>query len=182
MGTEPGTHALNGSWTVGPPPLPVLSGLLTSDADSVQAGEALTFSLTVWNNASVAFSGELFCLNEADNLFESGGLVLAPGSSSNWSFTTSAKPMVVSCFSTGGRVDTTSSLPTGINIDMPSAVFESAGSSTPTLSAALGTKATMFQPTFASKHGVEEGRVRLVLNVGSSLVKGMGGAGGWFSR
>ena len=79
-GAEPGTHALNGSWTVGPPPLPVLTGLLTSDAESVQAGDTLTFSLTVWNNASVAFSGELSCTNEAETLFESGGLVLASGS------------------------------------------------------------------------------------------------------
>ena len=173
VGTEPGTHALNDSWTVGPPPLPVLSGLLTSDADSVQAGEALTFSLTVWNNASVAFSGELFCLNEADTLFESGGLVLAPGSSSNWSFTTSAKPMVVSCVSTGGRVDTTSSLPTGINIDMPSAVFESAGSSTPSLSGGPWHKGDAVSANLLLRNtGVEEGRVRLVLNVGSSLSQG----------
>ncbi len=173
VGTEPGTHALNGSWTVGPPPLPVLTGLLTSDAESVQAGDSLTFSLTVWNNASVAFSGELTCMNEAETLFESGGLVLASGSSSNWSFSTSAKPMTVSCMSTGGRVATTSSLPTGINIDMPSAVFESAGSSTPSLSGGPWHKGDDVSANLLLRNtGVVEGRVRLVLNVGSSFSQG----------
>ena len=55
LGDEPGTHALNGTWSAGPPPLPLLNGHLTSDADDVQAGEPLTFSLTVWNNGSVSF-------------------------------------------------------------------------------------------------------------------------------
>ena len=173
LGAEPGTHALNGSWTVGPPPLPVLNGLLTSDAESVQAGDSLTFSLTVWNNASVAFTGGLSCMNEAETLFERGGLVLPSGSSSNWSFSTSAKPMTVSCTSTGGRIATTSSLPTGINIDMPSAVFESAGSSTPSLSGGPWHKGDEVSANLLLRNtGVEEGRVRLVLNVGSSFSQG----------
>lgn len=173
VGTESGTHALNSSWTVGPPPLPVLTGLLTSDAESVQAGDALTFTLTVWNNASVGFSGELSCMNDVETLFESDGLVLASGSSSNWSFSTSAKPMTVSCMSAGGRVATTSALPTGINIDMPSAVFESAGSSTPTLSGGPWHKGDDVSANLLLRNtGVEEGRVRLVLNVGSSFSQG----------
>ena len=55
LGAEPGTHALNGSWTVAPPPLPLLNGEMSSDAGSVQAGEVMTISLYVWNNGSVAF-------------------------------------------------------------------------------------------------------------------------------
>ena len=146
-------------------------------------GDALTFSLTVWNNASVAFSGELSCMNEAETLFESDGLVLASGSSLNWSFSTSAKPMTVSCMSTGGRVATTSSLPTGINIDMPSAVFESAGSSTPTLSGGPWHKGTMFQPTFCFEtRGWRRGEYDWSSTSAPPSSRRMGGAGGWFSR
>ncbi len=173
VGTEPGTHVLNGSWTVGPPPLPVLNGHLTTDADSVQAGEVLTFSLTVWNNGSVAFSGELSCSNQAASLFESGPVALASGSSTNWSFSTSAKPMTVSCTSSGGRVDITSSLPTDVNIDMPSAVFESAGSTSPSLSGGPWHKGDDVSANLLLRNtGVEEGRVRLVLSVGSSMSRG----------
>ena len=97
LGAEPGTHALNGSWTVAPPPLPLLNGEMSSDAGSVQAGEVMTISLYVWNNGSVAFQGGLACSNVDGELFNSSSLNLAPGASQNWSFTTSAKPMVVSC-------------------------------------------------------------------------------------
>ena len=173
VGTEPGTHVLKGSWTVGPPPLPVLNGHLTTDADSVQAGEVLTFSLAVWNNGSEAFSGELSCSNQAATLFESGPVVLASGSSTNWSFSTSAKPMTVSCTSSGGRVDITSSLPTDVSIDMPSAVFESAGSTSPSLSGGPWHKGDDVSANLLLRNtGVEEGRVRLVLSVGSSMSRG----------
>ena len=33
--SEPGVHVLNGSWTVGPPPLPLLDGYIVSDAEAV---------------------------------------------------------------------------------------------------------------------------------------------------
>ena len=173
LGVEPGTHALNGSWTVGPPPLPILSGQLTSDAASVQAGDQLTFSFTVWNNGSVPFSGVLSCMNDAEVLFNSGSAVLDPGISTNWSFSTSAKPMTVSCMSSGDRIDPTSALPSGVNINMPSAVFESAGSSAPSLSGGPWHKGDQVSANLLLRNtGAEEGRVRLVLNVGSSLSQG----------
>jgi len=173
LGAEPGTHALNGSWTVGPPPLPVLNGQLTSDAANVQAGDQLTFSLTVWNNGSVPFSGVLSCVNDAEVLFDSNPFLLGSGTSSNWSFSTSAKPMTVSCTSSGDRIDATSTLPGGLNINMPSAVFESAGSSAPSLSGGPWHKGDEVTANLLLRNtGAEEGRVRLVLNVGSSLSQG----------
>lgn len=173
LGAEPGTHGLNGSWTVGPPPLPVLNGQLTSDAADVQAGDQLTFSLTVWNNGSVPFTGVLSCMNEAEVLFDSGSSVLDSGTSSNWSFSTSAKPMTVSCTSSEDRIDATSALPDGLNVNMPSAVFESAGSSAPSLSGGPWHKGDEVSANLLLRNtGAEGGRVRLVLNAGSSLSQG----------
>ena len=111
LGDEPGTHALNGTWSAGPPPLPLLNGHLASDADDVQAGEPLSFSLTVWNNGSVPFTGSITCGNGAEVLFDSGSFSQSPGTSGNWTFTTSAKPMTVSCTSTGDRIDDASCSP-----------------------------------------------------------------------
>ena len=62
----------------------------------------------------------------------------------------------------------------GTVVDMPSGVFESAGSSAPTLSGVHGTKATMLQQTCCCATSVEEGRVRLVLTVGQSTSRGAG--------
>lgn len=173
LGAEPGTHALNGSWVVGPPPLPVLNGHLTSNADQVQAGELLTFSLTVWNNGSVPFSGIITCSNDAEVLFDSGSSSFLLGQSINWSFSTSAKPMTVSCSSSGDRVDAASSLPEGTVISMPSGVFESAGSSAPALSGGPWHKGDNVVGNLLLRNiGEEEGRVRLVLTVGQSISRG----------
>ena len=173
LGDEPGTHALNGTWSVGPPPLPLLNGHLSSDADDVQAGEPLTFSLTVWNNGSVPFSGSINCGNGAEVLFDSGSFSQLPGTSGNWTFTTSAKPMTVSCTSTGDRIDDASALPSGTVVDMPSGVFESAGSSAPTLSGGPWHKGDDVAANLLLRNvGVEEGRVRLVLTVGQSISRG----------
>lgn len=173
LGAEPGTHALNGSWVVGPPPLPVLNGHLTSNADQVQAGELLTFSLTVWNNGSVPFSGIITCTNDAEVLFDSGSSSFLLGQSINWSFSTSAKPMTVSCSSSGDRVDAASSLPEGTVISMPSGVFESAGSSAPALSGGPWHKGDNVVGNLLLRNiGEEEGRVRLVLTVGQSISRG----------
>ena len=173
LGDEPGTHALNGTWSAGPPPLPLLNGHLASDADDVQAGEPLTFSLTVWNNGSVPFFGSITCGNGAEVLFDSGSFSQSPGTSGNWTFTTSAKPMTVSCTSTGDRIDDASALPSGTVVDMPSGVFESAGSSAPTLSGGPWHKGDDVTANLLLRNvGVEEGRVRLVLTVGQSTSRG----------
>ena len=173
LGAEPGTHALNGSWTVDPPPLPLLNGEMSSDAGSVQAGEVMTISLYVWNNGSVAFQGGLACSNVDGELFNSSSLNLAPSASQNWSFTTSAKPMVVSCAPYSGRLDTSSAMPATLSIDMPSAVFESAGSSVPSLAGGPWHKGDVVSANMLLRNtGSLDGRVRLTLTAGATQSHG----------
>jgi hypothetical protein len=173
LGDEPGTHELNGSWAVGPPPLPVLNGALTSDSDSVQAGEILTFNLQVWNNGTVAFNGGISCLEGGTMALNVSDASISPGTSVNLTFERSAKPMMVECETVDARVAPESNFPVILNIAMPSAVFESAGSTTPTLSGGPWHKGdTVAANLLLRNTGALDGRVRLVLSIESAVAQG----------
>ena len=170
---EDGTHHLNGSWDVGPPPLPVLEGFIESDADEVQAGNQLTVSVSMWNNGSVSFMGSVFCLVDGDEVFNTSSLLLAPGSNSTWTFTLSAKPLLMTCDASGARVSDASSTPFELNIEMPSAVFQSAGATTPSFSGGPWHKGDSVEANLLLRNiGDLDGRVRLVLATASSISEG----------
>ena len=173
LGDEPGTHALNGSWAVGSPPLPVLEGALTSDSDDVEAGETLTLHLQVWNNGTVDYSGGLSCFEDGVVALNISDASIAPGVSHNWTFERSAKPMMVECETMDARIDPGSNFPVALNIAMPSAVFESAGSTTPTLSGGPWHKGdTVAANLLLRNTGALDGRVRLVLSLDSTVAQG----------
>lgn len=173
LGEEPGTHALNGSWAVGPPPLPVLEAVLTSDSDAVEAGEILTFQLQVWNNGTVPFNGGLSCFEGGIVALNVSDASISPGTSSNWTFERSAKPMMMECETLDGRVAPESNFPVVLDISMPSAVFESAGSTTPTLSGGPWHKGdTVAANLLLRNTGALDGRVRLVLSMDSTVSQG----------
>ena len=173
VGTEPGTHELNGTWTVGPPPLAMLEAELSSDADEVEAGETLTVHLQVWNNGTVSYAGGLSCLEDGVVVLNLSDVRIDSDTSSNWTFERSAKPMVVVCETVGARIAPSSTFPVILNIAMPSAVFESAGSSTPTLSGGPWHKGdTVAANLLLRNTGVLDGRVRLVLAIDSSVAQG----------
>ena len=173
LGDEPGTHALNGSWAVGSPPLPVLEGALISDSDDVEAGETLTLHLQVWNNGTVDYSGGLSCFEDGVVALNISDASIAPGVSHNWTFERSAKPMMVECETMDARIDPGSNFPVALNIAMPSAVFESAGSTTPTLSATVA-GAIRSPLIFSFLTRALDGRVRLVLSLVQRSLKAVG--------
>ena len=171
--SEPGTHELNGTWEVGPPPLPVLEGALTSDADAVRAGETLTVALEVWNNGTVTYTGDLHCSVDDENVFTVSSSNIGPSTSMNWSFEVSAKPLDVVCTTDGQRVSASSGFPVNLTVNMPSAVFESAGSTLPSFSGGPWHKGdTVGANMLLRNTGSMDGRVRMVLSSGASTSPG----------
>ena len=156
-------HQRNGSYQVQPPPLPVMSGEITSNADEVNAGDELQLNYQLWNNGTVGFSGSVQC--QQDGTFHlNQSATVSPGASQNFSFAMVAKPLVMSCDVSGSRVDAASMLPSLLAVEMPSAAFESAGSTTPSLSGGPWHKGDNVQANLLMRNtGDLPGRVRLVL-------------------
>ena len=173
LGEETGVHSLSGVWGVLPPPLPVLNGLILSDADERQAGENLSVEFYVWNNGTVAFQGGFVCYENGEEVLNITGVIIEPESEKNWSVSRTAKPMLVDCVANGGRIDAGSSMPVSLVIAMPSAVFESAGSTAPTLNGGPWHKGDTVDANMLLRNtGTIEGRVRLVLSAGSTVALG----------
>ena len=171
--SETGTHALNGSWEVGPPPLPLLEGLIETNADEVQAGGDLTVSVSVWNNGSASFTGSILCLADNSEVFNGSSVLLQPSTNLTWTFTLSAKPMTLQCGPSGDRVSDASATPLQLIVDMPSAVFQSAGATTPSYSGGPWHKGDRVEANLLLRNiGDLDGRVRLVLSTGTSTGQG----------
>lgn len=160
-----GIHQLEGSFTVGPPPLPLLEASLTSNVDAVDAGDELTLTLRVWNNGTAAFSGRFLCdVDGTERLNQS--LPLDIGGSGNLTLTVMAKPLTTSCRVEGQRIAPTSPLPVTLHVDLPSAVFESAGSPAPSFSGGPWHKLdTVHGNMLLRNTGELEGRIRLVFDL-----------------
>ncbi len=160
-----GIHQLEGSFTVGPPPLPLLEASLTSNVDAVDAGDELTLTLRVWNNGTAAFSGRFLCdVDGTERLNQS--LPLDVGGSGNLTLTVMAKPLTTSCRVEGQRIAPTSPLPVTLHVDLPSAVFESAGSPAPSFSGGPWHKLdTVHGNMLLRNTGELEGRIRLVFDL-----------------
>jgi len=160
-----GVHQLNGTIDIQPPPLPHLEGELSSNAAYVQAGQTLDLNITLWNNATVAFNGRVVCTGgglEALN----ATMALNPNSTATQSFSMIARPMTMICTLEGMRVDASSTFPLELNIEMPSAVFESAGSVSPSLNGGPWHKGDIMSANILMRNiGELDGRARLVLSV-----------------
>ena len=173
LGDEPGTHALNGTWVVGPPPLPLLNGELASNAEDVQAGQTLDVALEVWNNGTVPFSGRFVCFENGAEVLNSTVSTLPAGASTNRSFERSAKPMTLECEALGDRLDPASNFPVNLSVEMPSAVFESAGSTSPSLNDGPWHRGDTLSANMLLRNtGSLDGRIRLVLSTGTTVASG----------
>ena len=173
LGDEPGTHALNGTWVVGPPPLPLLNGELASNAEDVQAGQTLDVTLEVWNNGTVPFSGRFVCFENGAEVLNSTVSTLPAGASTNRSFERSAKPMTLECEALGDRLDPASNFPVNLSVEMPSAVFESAGSTSPSLNGGPWHRGDTLSANMLLRNtGSLDGRIRLVLSTGTTVASG----------
>ena len=167
LGEETGTHALSGTWSVGPPPLPILIGQLTSNSEAVQAGQTLDVTLEVWNNGTAPFSGSFVCFEDDVEVLNTTASTLPAGTSGNWSFQRSAKPMLIECEAAGTRLDSGANFPVHLSVDMPSAVFESAGSPTPSLNGGPWHQGDTVSANMLLRNtGSLDGRIRLVLSTG----------------
>lgn len=165
-------HQRNGSYQIQPPPLPIMSGQLSSNADEVSAGDQLQFTYQLWNNGTVGFSGLVQCQNDGV-LYLNQSSTVSAGEHQNFTFTMVAKPLVMSCNVGDSRVDGSSSLPTLLAIVMSSAAFESAGTTTPSLSGGPWHKGDLVQANLLMRNtGDLAGRVRLVLQHGDLKSEG----------
>ena len=157
-----------------PPPLPLLAIQLDLNAAEVNAGDQLNVQITVWNNGSSPFAGYVACQSDGLERFNTS-ITLSVQGSSNLTFSMSAKPTTVACTAGGGRLDASSSVPSLLNIQMASAVFESAGTPSPTYSGGPWHKGDTLHANMLLRNiGDLDGRVRLVLNSG-----GTDSAGEW---
>jgi len=171
--SEPGVHGLNGSWIVGPPPLPLLDGFIASDAGDVQAGGVLSTTVSVWNNGSVPFTGSIVCTADGSEVFDSASVLLEPSSNATWSFSLPAKPQAILCDASGARVSDASTTPLELVVEMPSAVFQSAGATTPSFSGGPWHKGDQIQANLLLRNiGDLDGRVRLVLSTATATSAG----------
>ena len=158
-------HQRNGSYQIQPPPLPIMNGEITSNANEVNAGDQLQLNYQLWNNGTVGFSGSVQCQHDGI-LHVNQSVSISAGASQNFSFTMVAKPLVMSCDVSESRVDASSILPSLLAVDMPSAAFESAGSTTPSLSGGPWHKGDSVQANLLMRNtGDLPGRVRLVLQL-----------------
>ncbi len=140
-------------------------------------------NIHMWNNGSADFSGTVVCSGDQQEQFNST-TSLVVGASANTSFTMTAKPMQITCTVADQRVDNASALPSVLLIELPSAVFESAGASTPTYSGGPWHKGdALFANLLMRNTGDLDGRIRLVLEIdgvqthGEWLVLSEGSAG-----
>ena len=115
---------------IAPPPLPEMDLQLLLATEDYVAGDVLDWNLSVTNNGSSSFSGQITCTFGITTALNQS-LVVAVSTSSTLQFTTQARPDNLVCNASGMRLSAASNSPLTVVFDLVSAVFESAGSSTP---------------------------------------------------
>tara|TARA_B100000768_G_scaffold37558_1_gene36252 strand:+ start:439 stop:2928 length:2490 start_codon:yes stop_codon:yes gene_type:complete len=116
--------------TIAPPPLPELDLQLLLATEDYVAGDVLDWNLSVTNNGSSSFSGQITCTFGLTTALNQS-LDVAISTSSTLQFTTQARPDDLVCNASGMRLSVASNSPVTVVFDLVSAVFEAAGSSTP---------------------------------------------------
>ena len=120
----------NYSKPVNPPPLPVLSTSIDYDDEELIAGENLEISLTSFNNGSVDFSGTQSCYFNDNLVYNSTTNILSSTSVVTY-FSIITKPGDLVCNFSGQRIDVDSMSSASVVFDVESALFEYAGSFSP---------------------------------------------------
>ena len=118
-------------FVVGPPPLPSMELGLFLQSEQLTSGELFNFYVVVYNNGSVDYNGFLSCnlgIEEISNV----SIIVNSQTDENISMQTNARPEKLSCSLTGPRVSESSITLGELNLDLESAMFESAGANAPT--------------------------------------------------
>jgi len=116
--------------TVAPPPLPELELQPTMVSEGYVAGDSIDWELLVNNNGTMLFSGQIHCTFGQTAVLNQT-LELDAQNSSTLTFTTQARPAVLTCDASGMRLSEASNTPVSVAFDVVSAVFEAAGSADP---------------------------------------------------
>ena len=119
-------------FVVGPPPLPSMELGLFLQSEQLTSGELFNFYVVVYNNGSVDYNGFLSCnlgIEEISNV----SIIVNSQTDENISMQTNARPEKLSCTLTGPRVSESSITLGELNLDLESAMFESAGANAPTV-------------------------------------------------
>ena len=115
---------------VNPPPLPLLSTSISYVSQELNSGENLEITLTSYNNGTVDYSGSQTCLFNDEIVYDSSTNI----SSSNsivTAFSIIVKPGELECYFYGQRIDDNSLNITSIIFEVESALFEYAGTFSP---------------------------------------------------
>ena len=116
--------------SVQPPPLPVIQVDINLDDENLVAGDPLQFEVSVYNNGTVSFTGELICEFNGESVSQSSIIAEQQSYLSN-NISVMTKPGLIMCEVTGQRMDVSSNNISAIQINVESAMFELAGSSSP---------------------------------------------------
>ena len=163
----------NGSRTAAPPPLPLPTARCRPMRGSVQAGEVMTISLSFGTTGAWLSKEVLACSNVDGELFNTSSLNLRPAHRKIGVSPLRPNPWWCLVLPYSGRLDSSSAMPVSLSIDAPSAVFESAGSSVPSLAGGPWHKGDVVSANMLLRNtGSLDGRVRLTLTAGATQSHG----------
>lgn len=179
LGEPQESHIQNGSLMILPPPLPILTTSLSSNAGEINAGEDLIFELNVTNSGDVDFAGNIQCSSPSQILLNTSSAVPS-GTFLLWQFNMTAKPVTIECVLQDGRISASSTLPHELTVEMESASFASAGSTTPSLTGGPWHQGDALRANMLIRNvGDLEGRVRMVLIDQNAVAGTQPSAGEW---
>ena len=118
-------------FVVGPPPLPSMELDIFLQTNQLISGELFDFYVVIYNNGSVDYTGILNCklgLEEISNV----SVIVSYQTDENLSMQANARPEKLSCSLSGPRVSEFSTISAELNLELESAMFESAGANAPT--------------------------------------------------
>lgn len=179
LGEHQESHIQNGSLAILPPPLPLLTTSLSSNAGEINAGEDLIFELNVTNSGDVDFTGSIQCSSPSQILLNTSSTIPS-GTFLLWQFNMTAKPVTVECVLQDGRISASSTFPHELTVEMESASFASAGSTTPSLTGGPWHQGDALRANMLIRNvGDLEGRVRMVLIDQNAVAGTQPSAGEW---
>ena len=157
---------------VNPPPLPYLSTLIDFDSQDLVSGETIEITLTNFNNGTVDFSGYQTCTFNDEIAYNSSINILSL-SSVVTDFSIILKPGQLFCYFSGQRIDENSMNNISIDFELESALFEYAGSSSPSTNDGpwhVGDDATF--SLLVRNTGTKQGNVTLRMESSTGIYQG----------
>ena len=157
---------------VNPPPLPILSTLIDFDSQVLIPGETIEITLTNFNNGTIDFLGHQTCIFNNEIVYNSTANILSL-SSIVTDFSITIKPGQLFCYFSGQRIDETSMQNVSIDFELESALFEYAGSFSPSTTDGpwhVGDEATF--SLLVRNTGTKQGNVTLRMESSTGIYQG----------